>query len=800
VDGELYTWRALDALRASPGAWGSDAVFFYGFDDLHPLERDAVETLARVVGAEVTVSLTYEPARSAFQARAEVVEELRPLAQRVLELPALDEHYAAASRAVLHHLERHLFDPAPERVEPDGAVRLLEAGGELAEAELIAAEVLELLRAGVPAGEIVVVCRSLIRAAPLLERVFERYGIPTSTRRAARFGDTALGRGVLGLTRCGLLDERRTAAEELLCYLRSPGLLDRPEVADRLESEVRRDALRTLAKARERLGWNLREIDALRAADDPAAELARQGRRLLAAQGAGTAPVLEGEQQLDARALAAMLRALGELEQIGERLSGPELIELLERLELPVGGATALSDAVLVTEPLSIRARRFRAVFVCGLQEGEFPRASAPEPFLSDERRRELARCSGLRLRPSEDALARERYLLYSCVSRASECLVLSYRSADEEGNLALPSPFLADIAALLPADWAERRRRRMLADVVWSPDEAPTERELARARAAAAPVPGGPQSPLRPLTEEAMEHVRHRQILSAGALECYADCPVKWLVERELRPAPLAPDPDPVTRGAYMHVALEELVRRLGMAVTEESLPDALRILEELLEELPAEVAPGRAEGVRAAARRRIAADLRRYLEHEAADGCGWEPQELELQFGFTEEEGSLPPLELGEGQDRIFLRGVVDRVDVDPTGSRRAIIRDYKSGAVRPAYQGAHWGADRQLQVALYMLAVRELLGLEPVAGLYQPLGGGDLRARGIYLKEASLGSRLVGNDGLDQQQLSAELDDTAARALAVALRLRAGELAPSPVTCSRDGCRYPEICRAG
>ena len=35
-------------------------MFFYGFDDLHPLERDAIETLARVAGAEVTVSLTYE--------------------------------------------------------------------------------------------------------------------------------------------------------------------------------------------------------------------------------------------------------------------------------------------------------------------------------------------------------------------------------------------------------------------------------------------------------------------------------------------------------------------------------------------------------------------------------------------------------------------------------------------------------------------------------------------------------------------------------------------------------------------
>ena len=35
--------------------------------------------------------------------------------------------------------------------------------------------------------------------------------------------------------------------------------------------------------------------------------------------------------------------------------------------------------------------------------------------------------------------------------------------------------------------------------------------------------------------------------------------------------------------------------------------------------------------------------------------------------------------------------------------------------------------------------MLAVRDLLGLEPVAGLYQPLRGDDLRARGVFLGEA-------------------------------------------------------------
>jgi ATP-dependent helicase/DNAse subunit B len=454
---------------------------------------------------------------------------------------------------------------------------------------------------------------------------------------------------------------------------------------------------------------------------------------------------------------------------------------------------------VLISEPLAIRARRFQAVLVCGLQEGEFPLGGTPEPFLSDDRRRELAAAAGLRLRPGDDALARERYLFYACVSRATRVVALSYRSSDEEGNLALPSPFLADVAELLEPDWAVHRRQRLLADVVWPPGEAPTERELARTEAAAfAPLAGELPAPVRSLSPTALRHVRHSEILSGGALEAYGDCPMKWLVERELQPDQIAPEPDPVVRGSHMHDVLEQVIERLGQAVTPESLPDALEFLDEVLEESSPRIAAGRPEGVREAALRAIEADLRRYLEHEASDGNRWEPRALELRFGFEAEEGSLPALELAERPGSVRIRGAIDRIDVDPEETR-AVVRDYKSGSSRPDFQGARWRAERRLQVALYMLAVRDLMGLEPVAGLYQPLTGSDLRARGVYLEGAQTASRLVTTDARDADALNDELEDARARALALAARLRAGELTPNPTTCSRDGCRFPGICRS-
>jgi len=804
VDPELYAWRALDALRAAPGRWGADPVFFYGFDELTALERDAVETLSRIAEADVTVSLTYEPDRAALIARAEAVQELRPLAERVLELPGLDEYYAPQARVALHHLERGLFEPARERIDPGLAVRLLEAGGERAEAELVAAEVLGLLRAGVRAEEIVVVFRSLARA-PVLISVFECYGIALASGYEIPFGHTGLGRGLLGLARCAFLDERHAGATDLLDYLRSPGLLRQPELVDALEAELRQAGLSSVLDARTRLGWEFGEIDALGSAEDPAAGLGRHARRLFAAPYRAAAATLDPAAELDARALVTVLRALSELVELGQPVPGPELIEVLEGLAVPAVPPAA-AGAVLLAEPLEVRARRFRAVFVCGLQEGQFPAPARPEPFLSDERRRELAACSGLRLRPREDALVRERYLFYSCLSRATEQVILSHCSSDEEGNLVLPSPFIADVAELLVENWRDRRRRRLLADVVWSADAAPTGRELARARAVSqALTAGAVPVPLRVLGADALRRVRHSQILSAGALETYADCPVRWLVERELRPAPFEPEPDAIARGNFMHDALERVLRRLGGPVTPESLSQAHRILDELLAETgasetdrAAQIAPGRPAGIRAAALRAIEADLRRYLDHESRDGSDSQPEGLELRFGFSDAEPSLPALDLGGGEDRVLVRGMIDRVDVDSRG--RAIVRDYKSGVVRTEQQGARWRLDRRLQVALYMLVVRELLGLDPIAGLYQPLRGDDLRPRGVYLKDAPVGLDVVATDARDRPELAAELQDATTRALALARRLRGGELVPCPETCSRDGCAYPGICRTG
>jgi hypothetical protein len=244
----------------------------------------------------------------------------------------------------------------------------------------------------------------------------------------------------------------------------------------------------------------------------------------------------------------------------------------------------------------------------------------------------------------------------------------------------------------------------------------------------------------------------------------------------------------------------LERLIGGLGGPVTPASLPRALALLEALTDEPPAGAHVGPDAAVADAVRRGIVADLRRYLEAEAADGCDWVPSALELRFGFEEDgEEALPALLLADGERSVRMRGTIDRVDVDPGGGR-AIVRDYKSGANRPGRAAARWLLEHELQVGLYMIAVQRLRGLAPIAGFYQPLTGRDLRPRGVQLADAAICERAFSTDQLDRERLVELLTGVERDAVSIAAALARGELSPCPATCSRDGCRHPGICWAG
>ncbi|HUA73220.1 MAG TPA: PD-(D/E)XK nuclease family protein [Solirubrobacteraceae bacterium] len=814
LDGEQRAVRALDVLRERPSAWGRTPVLFYGFDDLTALQLDAVQTLGGVVDAPVTVSLPYEPGRAAFGGRATTFQALLPLVQarggEHRTLSARGDHYAPHARRALSHLERSLFEPGAARVDAGAALRLLEGGGERAELELVAEEIRALIADGVPAEEIAVLVRPAGTSIELLEEVLTAAGVPFAAERRRRFGDAAAGRALLGLLRCvpgaageeGAEQEGRL--EDLLAWLRAPGVLDVPELADGLELQARRAGARSAAAGRElweRRHWPLDAIERLRQAQErgPAALIERAARelqRLFSAPRRSAAAVLGPGELDEARALAAGRSALTELRELAR--AAPELApagahELAATLEGVgfFGGEAPGPGAVAVLDPLALRARRVRALLVCGMQEGAFPARARPRALLSEQDRRRLAEVAGLRLGEQADGslgdqLAAERYLLYAAVSRPQELLAISWHACDDEGQPTPRSLFVDDVCDLFEQRLLSGRRRRALGEL--EAGEAVDDRD-------------GQAWPDEPLRDRLVLDELAARPWSASSLELFLACPVAWFVERLLRPAEFEPDPEPLARGALAHEALREVLDALragtGSArLTQAKLPQALELLDAALEANEAQRPLAAAPERRAAARRRLRADLERYLRQAAAEESPLEPVELELGFGFdgSDDRGeatALPALDLG---GELRLRGRIDRIDAGSGGE--AVVYDYKGREVAPA---ARWLQDGKLQMALYMRAAQRLLGLEVIGGLYQPLAGGELKARGVLDREAGVELAVVSTDLRERSEVDELLDEALAAARAAAEAATRGELRAQPQSCAyRGGCRYPTICR--
>ncbi len=271
------------------------------------------------------------------------------------------------------------------------------------------------------------------------------------------------------------------------------------------------------------------------------------------------------------------------------------------------------------------------------------------------------------------------------------------------------------------------------------------------------------------------------------------------------LRPGSPEPDSEPLARGGLAHAALRDTLAGLRERTGSARLTQAtLALARELLGQALARHAPdyplsARSERV-PGARRRLEADLDRYLRHAAGTATGspgqaspLEPAHLELGFGFDDEQDGLPALDLGGG---VRLRGRIDRIDVGPGGE--AVVYDYKGANVTPA---ARWIQDGKVQLALYMRAAERLLGLRVVGGFYQPLGGSDLRARGVLDSEAGVELQCVRTDLLGRAELDALVADTIGLAKRAAAQAMEGAIEARPRTCSyTGGCEHPAICRCG
>jgi hypothetical protein len=804
TDRDLERRYAVERVEGELAAWEGRPVLAYGFEDLTGAQWALVQALAG--RTDVFVSLPYEPGRPAFASLGRTASDLARLADgRVEELPPA---YAEIAHPALAHLERGLFSEG-ERPDPpplEGAVRFLEAAGSRGTLELVADEVLRLLRDGTAPEEIALVCPSLDRLRAPLETALSTAGIPYAFEGRVRLGQIPFGHALLSALRFLWQGAGR---RDLFGFLRSPySGLPRAH-ADYLEGRLRGNGIRTDVEEKTvRLrGQALPLLDDVRAAGSPIEAVRVLATGMLRGAYGLESPSASESSRGDLRAFEQVLRLLRELEgwsDLGGSISREDVLASLERVPVRLAGA-AEPGRVAIIDLFRARTRRFEALFVLGLEEGSLPRRANPSPFLDDDARRDLDERTRSRLvRP--DAVARERFLFYAACTRPSRRLTLVREAATDDGAPRQASPFWHEVRGLFdPSEVTRWTRRRALSALTWPLEDAPTERERLRALAAlAAEDPPGAEAlalangwerrfhraqeafdrPTKLTNPAVLAELAGRTTFNVTELEAFATCSSIWFVERIVSPRSIDAEVDAKLRGSIAHTTLHRfyagLPKELGIErVDPAKIEDAVRFLRRCFDEALEGVRQELSDLERRELEGQLWRDLELFIRDEAETEVPLVPRRFEVGFGT---ERSSPELQRGLDLGGFALSGKIDRIDVDPF-SARGIVWDYKSG--KTAFSAAKIDSELKLQIPLYMLVLRDLVGIEPLGGLYRALAG-DRDARGL-LRASAREEGIPGfqrNDYRDEGEFWAQIDRATDHARGFVGRIRDGDVRHDPL----------------
>jgi ATP-dependent helicase/DNAse subunit B len=805
-DRDLLRRHAAERVAGELDAWSGEPVFAYGFEDLTGAEWALLQALAG--RSEVTVSIPYEPGRPAFESLRRTMDDLSSLADgRIEELPPA---FAQVAEPALAHLERALFaETIPEAPQIDGSLRFFEGAGTRGALELVGEELLSLLRSGVAPEQIGIVCPSLDRWQAPLETALGTLGVPYALEAYVRLDKTPYGQALLSLLRFGWLGGGRA---DLYAFLRSPySGLTRQNV-DFLEGRLRGRAVDSAERVEEetirlRDGQPLPVLEALRSAATPLDALAGLAMSMLRADYGLEAPPVGDLSRQDIRVHEAVMRLLGELRgwsELDGSLSAEELVTALERVEVRRSGAGE-AGRVAVVDLMRARTRRFEIVFLLGLEEGRLPRRGHESPFLGDDARRALDERLRARLsRP--DQVARDRYLFYTACTRATRRVYLVREAASDDGTPREPSPFWDEVQTLFPRDDVVRwTRRRPLSELTWTIEAAPTERERLRAlalraagdRAAVEAIASANgwdrrlaralhafERPTRLTHPQVLAELRARATFGVTELERFADCSSIWFLERLIDPKSIDARVDARLRGSIAHQVLFRFYSRLPKElaadrVEPDRIDDAVAYLRRLLDEAVDGVRLELTELQERELRHGLWRDLEAFVREDAASKAPLVPRRFEVLFGS---ERSAPELQRGlELAEGLTLSGKIDRIDVDPF-SARGIVQDYKAG--KHAHSAAQIESEKRLQIPLYMLVLRDLVGIEPLGGLYRPLAG-ERKARGILRAEAREDGvpGFAKNDYLDEEAFWSQVGRARELAVGIVERIRTGDVRHDP-----------------
>ncbi|HXE52960.1 MAG TPA: PD-(D/E)XK nuclease family protein, partial [Tepidisphaeraceae bacterium] len=411
--------------------------------------------------------------------------------------PVLLKDVSRFHAQALATLERSLFRDPIHSVEETDGIELVEAPDRRAEVEAAARGIRSLVMRGLRYRDIGVLARDLGEYHELIATVFPEHGIPYFADRRRAATHHPLMEFLRSLFQIARHDWPHEAVMSLLrTGLAGISLYD----ADGLENYVLAHRIRGAAGWESAKPWNYRrrtigaeDADAFAPAEPQEAD---KLRRTLLERIAPLLGVLRSEQPVDVRTIATeifntldridvrqtlatwistaeqaqqpeqaaeheqvWLNVTSLFEQMVDLLGDEKMLPVefhdvlqsgLESFDLALAPPTV--DQVLIGQADRTRTHTFKAAFVLGLNEGEFPRAGTGGSILNDRDRRTLRR-RRIDLSPDlQQRLFDERRLAYLAFTRGSDKLFVCRSLSDDEGRPARPSAFWHRIEALFPA------------------------------------------------------------------------------------------------------------------------------------------------------------------------------------------------------------------------------------------------------------------------------------------------------------------------------------------------------------
>jgi hypothetical protein len=670
---------------------------------------------------------------------------------------------------------------------PDDAVRVQAYADPEAEVRGVLGQVKQLLAAGEPADELVVVARDEELYVPLVMAVAAEFETPVHPRNQIGLTATRLGGW---LTRLLDMVVEDAPYETTLCALADP-------LSGSLTCDQRRAAQSRRAQGLATWIETLPEQALLpplmtaRGAAWPLAEWVAWLRGVFAVADLPDRLMAWPAELTAWKKLDDGLRLLAEA---GEPQAVPAEIFAREVADL-LAASTVATDAarggVDLHTPLALYGSARAHVFVLGAAAGLLPAALHDDPYLDAAERHQLT-AQGVRQESAAEEALRERLSFWSLLQCVRRSLVLSRPRVLDRGE-APPSPFLGELGV------AESEPPLILASAtalrpyaLGNPGD-PVARAAGRGlmienrRESAAPPDEFDGVLGLPLPADSF---------SVSRLIVFGQCPFRWFGESVLglaAPEEVPAEPEPSRMGSLLHRVLELVVRgalRLGAPTDREVM---VRLLEPALAVTVGE--PGHDS-----ADRRLMADLaseRRDRDAESLRACRrwshWPLLRGELLATWAAavrcddflgrdaepEDFEIPLTGVCAG---ISVRGRADRVDRLEDGRRRLI--DYKSGSGRQRPPGVR-GADGRLSVDVQLPLYERL---------YADQTGYAVEARYFKVRGRALAA--------NPRDADANREAMEAFVASVPARLAAGE---APVTPDRDlaACEYCDlamVCRRG